>query len=80
MLTVEDEPAVAVEETMAKKKPEPEPSRTLFAVKGDPAWHEWLKSYADSLGMTVTGVIDYALREQAKRDKFAEPMPKRFGR
>jgi len=53
---------------------------TLFAVKGKPSWHAWLKEYADSLGMDATVAIDNALRQQAKRDEFPKPMPKRMGK
>lgn len=69
----------------AKGKPaqEPESPRThvsLITLKGNPEWLEWLKRYAESMGMQLTTVIDFALREQAKRDGFAEPMPKRMSR
>lgn len=64
---------------MAKAKREAEETpRTLFSVKGLPSWHEWLKRYADFLGLNSTTAMDIALREQAKRDGFKEPMPKRF--
>lgn len=64
-----------------KKTPEPEPAqKTLFSIKGDPAWFEWLKRYADFLGVAATTTIDLAVREQAKRDGFKEPMPKRLVR
>jgi hypothetical protein len=64
---------------MAKKKAaRREPQRTLVSLKGDPAWLEWLKDYADSLGVQTTTAIDLALRDQAKRDGFARPMPKRL--
>jgi hypothetical protein len=60
-------------------EPEPEDNpRTLFSVKGRAAWYEWVKGYADSRGMSVMGVIDFALSEQAKRDQFPKPMPKRM--
>jgi hypothetical protein len=66
---------------MAKKKTTPptrEAQRTLISLKGDPAWLDWLKGYADSLGIQATTAIDLALREQAKRDGFGKPMPKRL--
>ena len=66
-------------EPMAKEGPRDTP-KTLFAIKGYPEWYDWLSRYAESRGMTATGVIDFALSEQAKRDKFPDPMPKRFGR
>ncbi len=69
---------------MSKKKagsiPEGEQPKTLFSIKGTQAWHEWLKEYAESRGMAVMAVIDHALREQAKKDGFPKPMPKRFTR
>ena len=59
---------------MARKKagpiPEAEQPKTLFAVKGTQAWHDWLKDYAEGQGVAVMTVIDHALREQAKRDGF----------
>lgn len=54
--------------------------KTLFAVKGRPAWHAWLKEYAESIGMDAMGAIDNALRQQAKRDEFPKPMPKRMSK
>ena len=66
---------------VAKKKPEPKPepeqARTLFAIKGFPSWHDWLKRFAESRGMQATTLIDFCLREQAARDGFELP-PKRF--
>jgi len=49
-------------------------------VKGDPEWLEWLTRYAEWLGVGATTAIDISIREQAKRDGFDEPMPKRFSR
>jgi hypothetical protein len=49
-----------------------------MALKGDPAWLDWLKEYADFLGVQATTAIDLALRDQAKDDGFAKPMPKRM--
>lgn len=63
----------------SRKQPEKRSPKTLFSIKGFQEWYDWLVAYSESLGMTVTGAIDYALREQAKRDKFEQPMPKRFG-
>jgi hypothetical protein len=63
-----------------KRKPDPADQKTLIALKGNPDWLEWLKRYADSLGVPLTTSIDIALREQAKRDGFIEPMPKRLVR
>jgi hypothetical protein len=80
MEVMESEAVATLEPSpVAKKKPEPEePPKTLFATKGRPVWFEWLKEYADSRGMTVSGVIDFSLSEQAKRDGFSRPMPKRM--
>jgi hypothetical protein len=67
--------------TVVKRKLEPDDiPKTLFAIKGKPAWYAWLKEYADSVGLDVTVTIDNALRHQARRDEFTEPMPRRFGR
>jgi hypothetical protein len=66
---------------MAKGKPKaPQVRKTLIALKGEPVWLEWLNAYADHLGISATTAIDLALRDQAKRDGFTEPMPKRFAR
>ena len=67
---------------MAKRKEQEadDSPRTLFAVKGRPTWHAWLKGYADSIGTDVMGAIDAALRQQAKRDGYEDPMPKRMTR
>ena len=67
---------------MAKAKgSQPDDStKTLLSIKGKPSWYLWLKEYADSLGMDAVGAIDNALRQQAKRDEFPKPMPKRMGR
>lgn len=89
MVCVETDDAVALLECpvdMAKNKarqPEPEPDepiKTLFAVKGRPVWFDWLREYAEFLGMPTTTTFDLALREQAKRDGFPKPMPKRMSR
>jgi hypothetical protein len=56
------------------------PLKSLITLRGEPEWLEWLKRYADHLGVQATNAIDIALREQAKRDRFNEPMPKRFSR
>lgn len=66
---------------MPKGKPKvSEPLKSLITLRGEPEWLEWLKRYADHLGVQTTTSIDIALREQAKRDGFDEPMPKRFAR
>jgi hypothetical protein len=57
-----------------------EPLKSLITLRGEPGWLDWLKGYADHLGVQATTAIDIALREQAKRDGFEEPMPKRFSR
>lgn len=62
-----------------REEPDDTP-KTLFSVKGRPSWFAWLKEYADSIGMDAVGAIDNALRQQAKRDEFSKPMPKRMGR
>ena len=65
--------------TMAKKKA-PAAPKTLFAVKGTEEWFGWLKRYADHVGVPAMSAIDLALKDKAKRDGFAEAMPKRIGR
>lgn len=72
--------AVMVAEREMAKKPEKQEPKTLFAVKGFPEWFEWLQRYADHVGLPMMSVIDTALRNQAKRDEFPEPMPRRIGR
>jgi hypothetical protein len=71
--------AVAERGPMAKKKAEPKGQKTLFAVKGSDEWFDWLKRYADSVGVSAMVAIDLALKDKAKRDGFPEPMPKRIG-
>jgi hypothetical protein len=74
---LEDDVAEAM--GMAKKRAgDREPQKSLITLKGDPSWLEWLKRYADSLGVTASTALDIAVREQAKRDGFKEPMPKRL--
>lgn len=65
---------------MAKKKAPPPGPKTLFAVKGSDAWFGWLKRYADFAGVSAMSAIDLALKDKARRDGFAEPMPKRIGK
>ena len=73
--------AVAELEPMPKKSPEPDDApKTLFAVKGRETWYEWLRGYAEFAGLNMMTVIDVALREQAKRDGYGKPMPKRMGK
>ncbi len=73
--------AVLELDDVAKRKAEADDTpKTLFSIKGKPSWHAWLKRYADSLGMDATVAIDNALRQQAKRDEFPDPMPKRMGK
>lgn len=85
MIAALDRPAgVAELDEMAKKKASgdaaPKGQKTLFAVKGDEDWYEWLKQYADHVGVSAMVAIDLALKGQAKRDGFADPMPKRVKR
>lgn len=54
------------------------PQKTLVSLKGNIEWADWLREYAESIGLPVTNAIDIALREQAKRDGFKRPMPRRF--
>ena len=73
--------AVAERDEMAKaKKPKTAQTfqKSLISLKGDPAWLEWLKEFADSLGVPVTTAIDLSLKDYAKRQGFAKPMPKRL--
>ena len=70
--------AVAERDEMAKDRKRQSPQRSLISLKGDPAWLEWLRRYADSLGVPVTTAIDLSLRNAARRDGFDEPMPKRL--
>jgi hypothetical protein len=79
--------AIAEREGMAKTRgrelePTPDPEGkarvSLITLKGDPAWLEWLQEYADFLGVPNTTALDIAVREQAKRDGFGKPMPKRL--
>jgi hypothetical protein len=66
---------------MAKGKGKPpERLKPLITLRGEPEWLEWLKRYATDRGLQLTTIIDIAVREQAKRDGFDEPMPKRFTR
>jgi hypothetical protein len=61
---------------MAKAKPKGQTSS--ITIKGEPAWLEWLKRYADHVGVQTTTAFDLALRSRAKCDGFEEPMPKRL--
>jgi hypothetical protein len=56
----------------------PQPQKSLITLNGDPAGLEWLEEYADFLGVANTTAIDISVREQAKRDGFTKPMPKRL--
>lgn len=51
--------------------------KTLFAVKGTVTWYDWLRRYATSRGVGIMALIDSALRDDAIRNGFTEPMPKR---
>jgi hypothetical protein len=54
------------------------PQKSLMTLKGDDSWLEWMKEFADFLGVPVSTVIDLSVREKAIRDKFPKPMPKRL--
>jgi hypothetical protein len=73
MLTSADRDVTAVQERRTS-----EPLRTLLAMKGTPAWHDWLKDCARSLGVPTTILIDLALREYATKNGFTKPMPGRY--
>ena len=64
MFPTSPELTVLERDEMAKaKKPQrkPDPQRSLITLKGDPAWLEWLKRYADALGVATSTAIDIAL-------------------
>jgi hypothetical protein len=52
--------------------------KTLFSMKGDVLWFEWLKEFAEFQGRTATTTIDIAVQELAKKEGFSKPMPKRM--
>jgi hypothetical protein len=54
--------------------------KPVITLVGTEDWLEWLKRYAEFRGFQMTTAIDVALRDQARRDGFEEPMPKRFTR
>lgn len=59
---------------MAKKKPTQKPM--VLGMRGSEAWKKWLDEYADHRRMTVVGLIDRVLEEDAARNGFRPP-PKR---
>jgi hypothetical protein len=66
---------------MAKAKAKESDNRkTLIAIKGEQKWLDWLKEYAEWLGVGVMTAIDVSLRKTARDDGFEKPMPKRFTR
>jgi hypothetical protein len=46
--------------------------RNILALRGTDEWKAWLDGYAARKGMPITVLIDHALREQAKRDGYAD--------
>ena len=65
---------------MAKEKTRSNAQKSLITIKGEEAWLEWAKRYAEFLGVSVSVAIDLAMRGQSRRDGFEKPMPKRFTR
>lgn len=52
----------------------PKPSRrNVLAVRGSEEWREWLAEFAADRRTTPTGLIDLALAELAKGQKFKGP-------
>jgi hypothetical protein len=65
-----------------RKKPGPKPSERgplaiTWPIKSTPEWRDWLKRYAEFRRTTPTSLLDRALTELARRDKFELP-PKRI--
>ena len=46
--------------------------KNVFAIRGTEDWKAWLDGFATRKGMPVTVLVDYALRELAKRDGYQD--------
>jgi hypothetical protein len=66
---------------MAKQKPGPKPTegvgrKALTTLRSTDAWKAWVSRYAKSRGIDVSDLIDEALLNLARKDRFEMP-PKR---
>lgn len=68
---------LAVKKKAKGKGPSPGQAPVVVGIKGTRAWKEWLEKAADHCRMSVSGLIDKAVSEYAKKEGFDEPPPKR---
>lgn len=61
-----------------RPKGEDEPTIQILSLRGKAAWRSWLERFANHLGMSTSKLVDVAVKEKAKREKF-EPPPNRTG-
>jgi hypothetical protein len=74
--------SVGVLEPMAKKTPKRPggvaPKKpTVVAIKGNPAWKEWLDRAARHCRLSTSTLIDLAVTRYAREQGFEEPPPER---
>jgi hypothetical protein len=50
----------------------------IMAVRGVPAWADWLRRLAEHASMPQTLLVDQALKHYARSIYFDEPMPRRL--
>lgn len=62
---------------MGRKKREESPRTVGVNIKARDEWSQWLREGADHCGLSVSDVVDQAVRLYLRRQGFEKPAPKR---